>query len=429
MKGLAKNIGQRYPSCARFVDAIKSNVVTTSHINQLPSQPNITAPTLVFNRGETAINGNTKVYERPNPSLPQLTKKIERNDGAINIGTPVKQRLSVKSIVIFSVSFLLCMIIIIAVGNKSKPSISENSNNTPSTPVDTPSNTVSPSIKNNDRTTTVVTTKTPVSLNNTTTDTKTDINTNKTILSPSTIVYNDTLKTNPKDGAEMVLITAGEFIMGSTDYEKDALAHEKPQRKVYLDAYYMYKTEVTVSQYRKFCAATGWKMPVAPNWGWKENHPIVNVTWNDSKAYSEWANASLPTEAQWEKAARGTDGRIFPWGNDWENGAKCVNWTSSTKPVGSILAGASPYGMLDMAGNVWEWCIDWYGSDYYKTALAKNPTGPTSGDYRVLRGGSWNGNGCSSYFYGYNRCACRFNYYPINYIDGYIGFRCTFPIQ
>jgi formylglycine-generating enzyme required for sulfatase activity len=132
----------------------------------------------------------------------------------------------------------------------------------------------------------------------------------------------------------------------------------------------------------------------------------------------------LPTEAQWEKAARGTDGRIYPWGNEWD-ATKCVNFTNSksgTKPVGSILSGSSPYECLDMAGNVWEWCGDWYGADYYKNAPAKNPTGPVTGEnrVRVLRGGSWGnyGDGC--------RGAYRGNYGP----DGYgsnIGFRCASP--
>jgi formylglycine-generating enzyme required for sulfatase activity len=232
-------------------------------------------------------------------------------------------------------------------------------------------------------------------------------------------------KINPKDGAVMLLVPAGDFLMGSKDDDKLARDNEKPQHKVNLDSYYIYKTEVTVAQFRKFCHATGRKsMPPKPLWGWIDNHPIVNVTWNDAKAYADWAGVVLPTEAQWEKAARGTDGRIYPWGNEWD-ATKCVNFTNSksgTKPVGSILSGSSPYECLDMAGNVWEWCGDWYGADYYKNAPAKNPTGPVTGEnrVRVLRGGSWGnyGDGC--------RGAYRGNYGP----DGYgsnIGFRCASP--
>lgn len=164
---------------------------------------------------------------------------------------------------------------------------------------------------------------------------------------------------NPKDGAKLVYVPAGEFIMGSNDGPGD----EKPQRRVYLDPYWIYKHEVTAAQYRRFCSETGRKMPNAPEWGGKDDHPIVRVTWDDAKAYADWAGVSLPTEAQWEKAARGTDGRKWPWGDMFE-AAKCVcsvgTDRTSTAPVGSMPKGASPYGCLDMAENVWEWCADWF---------------------------------------------------------------------
>jgi len=176
--------------------------------------------------------------------------------------------------------------------------------------------------------------------------------------------------------------------MGDADLT-DAAPH-----KVYLSGYWIYKTPVTVDMYRKFCAATRRSMPEAPHWGWKGDHPIVNVTWHDAKAYCDWADIALPTEAQWEKAARGTDGRTYPWGNDWDestlrNDDDFDIGSGSPALVGSFPAGASPYGCLDMANSVLQWCADWYDANYYKSAPDHDPTGPTSGEDRVLRGGSW----------------------------------------
>ena len=195
-----------------------------------------------------------------------------------------------------------------------------------------------------------------------------------------------TVRVNPVDGAEMVYVPAGPFLMGDADQRVN------PRRTVTLDAYWMYKTAVTVGQYRKFCQARGRAMPAAPVLGWKEDHPVVNVNWDDAAAYCGWVQAQLPTEAQWEKAARGTDGRKYPWGNDWDPGKlQCSKNAGgdagSTAPVGRFPAGASPYGCLDMAGNVWEWCADWYGD--LNSAPTTNPNGPATGQYRVLRGGSW----------------------------------------
>jgi len=166
---------------------------------------------------------------------------------------------------------------------------------------------------------------------------------------------------NPKDQAKIVWVPAGEFLMGSTENDNEACPDEKPQHLVYLDGYWIYKMEVTVAQYRKFCEATGRSMPKAPNWGWLDTHPIVNISWDDANAYALWAGASLPTEAEWEKAARGTDGRQYPWGNDWST-EKCIHFSNSqgkTAPVGNNPAETSPFGCLDMAGNAWEWCADW----------------------------------------------------------------------
>ncbi len=241
-------------------------------------------------------------------------------------------------------------------------------------------------------------------------------------------------KVNPKDGAEMVLIPAGEFLMGSPEGQgEDA---ERPQHKVYLDAYYIYKYEVTNEQFAQFVRETGydaegdWKKYAGVG---KEKHPVVRVKYKDAMAYCRWTGGSLPTEAQWEKAARGNDGRIYPWGNIWD-GSKC-NWNGGanvagmvdiykkrgTMPVDSFLSNASPYGIHDMVGNVWEWCFDWFDENYYKISPLRNPEGAMSGKFRVLRGGSWN-NGYTDDFRCANRgwAAPRRNRYLI-------GFRvCSF---
>ena len=276
---------------------------------------------------------------------------------------------------------------------------------------------------------------------------------------------------NPKDGAEMVWVPAGEFLMGSTDEEiavalkecpiwkAEWFENEKPQRKVYMDGYWMYKYEVTVAQYRKFCEATKREMPKAETAGWIDNHPMVYVFWQDAADYAKWAGASLPTEAQWEKAARGTDGQIYPWGNKWPPPAASGNFAdeSFTKkypddahrytnggepqisgyddgyadmaPVGKFPAGASPYGAMDMAGNAWEWCADWSESHQndYKNAPTKNPTGPLNAvldskgrGFRVTRGGGFLNGVC----YGYSRCAKRQRVYTAErFYDS--GFRCA----
>ena len=227
------------------------------------------------------------------------------------------------------------------------------------------------------------------------------------------------LPTNPMPEMKMIHIPAGSFLMGTPDsYTGAHSKNEHPQHTITLSAYTIGKYEVTVAQYRKFCKATGRQMPKEPSWGWKGNYPITHVTWNDASAFCKWAGGRLPTEAEWEKAARGTDGRIYPWGNTWDKN-KCATSgaaLTSRAPVGSYPRGASPYGCQDMAGNVWEWCSDWYGKTYYETSPSRNPKGPSSGDSRVLRGGSWDNTGNGT------RCACRNYYYPSDY-NYYLGFR------
>jgi formylglycine-generating enzyme required for sulfatase activity len=192
----------------------------------------------------------------------------------------------------------------------------------------------------------------------------------------------------------MAVVPAGEFTMGSATGDDD----ERPAHQVYVAAFSMDKYQVSVGQYAKFLEATSQAAP--PDWSVmnKSRHqtrPVVNVDWADADAYCKWAGKRLPTEAEWEKAARGTDGRVYPWGNEYPtrfhansgNDKWSNHWV--VVPVGSLEDGKSPYGIYDMAGNVWEWVSDWYAADYYKTGPSKNPTGPPTGGYKVIRGGSW----------------------------------------
>ncbi|GMU21052.1 MAG: hypothetical protein AMXMBFR13_11470 [Phycisphaerae bacterium] len=224
---------------------------------------------------------------------------------------------------------------------------------------------------------------------------------------------------NPRDGAEMSYIPAGDFLMGSK--EGEGSANETPQHRVYLDAFWIYKTPVTVAQYRRFCEATGRTLP-PPQHASKDDHPIVNVSWEDASAYARWAGAALPTEAQWEKAARGTDGRVFPWGNSVESVKRrqaTLNDEEQTKPVTQHPEVASPYGVWDMTGNVWQWCADYYDPEYYRVSPERNPTGPSTGTSRVLRGGRWFINHPNFFPASYR------HFYPPDHWIGFCGFRCV----
>ncbi len=211
----------------------------------------------------------------------------------------------------------------------------------------------------------------------------------------------------------MIQIPAGEFTRGSNKYD-----NEKPAREIWLDDFMIGKYPVTNEEYKRFIAAGGyqnekywtpegrqWKEEnkITEPWFWHDgkwngaNSPVVGVSWYEAWAYTAWLAEQtgkpyrLPTEAEWEKAARGTGARIYPWGDDFDKD-RCNSWESGlrrTSPVGIFPGGESPYGCLDMAGNVWEWCADWFGSEYYQDSPGKNPPGPEAGSARVLRGGSW----------------------------------------
>ena len=235
---------------------------------------------------------------------------------------------------------------------------------------------------------------------------------------------------NELDGAELVWIPPGEFLRGSKAGE--GAADERPQRKIYLSGYWIYKYPVTLEQYKAFCHAAKREMPPLC-WGQgmhvdpkadEGSYPML-VNWYDAETYAKWAGGALPTEAQWEKAARGTDARTYPWGDAWD--PECAvgmertiyRYKAGNLPVGSSPKGASPYGVEDMAGNVWEWVADWYQYDYYRTAPSKDPTGPATGTLKVLRGGDsmWDERFC--------RCAARMIQPPQVRDWVKTGFRCV----
>ena len=255
---------------------------------------------------------------------------------------------------------------------------------------------------------------------------------------------------------EFIEIPAGGFDMGSA--REDGYADEHPKHQVYLDAYQIGKYEVCNAQFAEFLKQSGYK----PQGDWRHfcwgeptvsgypddfpDYPVINVTWQDARSFCRWAQKAygwegcdLPTEAQWEKAARGVRAYLYPWGDDWDD-KRCNHWYRGrlpgmlnfycgrgTLPVGSFPEGDSPYGVADMAGSVWEWCRDWYGADYYAKSPERNPQGPQKGAYRVFRGGS-----CLTYGgRGYDD-TCRSTYrltQEKKFANYVIGFRCVRKVK
>ncbi|MDF0650480.1 MAG: SUMF1/EgtB/PvdO family nonheme iron enzyme [Nitrospira sp.] len=245
-----------------------------------------------------------------------------------------------------------------------------------------------------------------------------------------------------KAKGELVLIPAGEFIMGS-DKKTDRLAYrsELPQRHVYLDTFEIGKYEVTALEYLKFILATN--RPPQLDWRYDggnfqesmTHHPIMHVTWAEADAYCKWAGQRLPTEAEWEKAARGTDGRLYPWGNEYAGPTRAnFGRTGLSGPVRDrperlllyppIISvdkyenAVSPYGLYQTIGNVAEWVADWYDQDYYKTAPDRNPRGPETGTQKAFRGGGWVDSTTTM------RVAMRNGTDPNTRIN-WLGFRCA----
>lgn len=240
------------------------------------------------------------------------------------------------------------------------------------------------------------------------------------------------VKATPPDqpiGEEMVPIPAGPFIRGAEVGGFD----EGPRGTVYLSAYAIDRYEVTHHHYMEFVAATGHRNPGPParyakNLGRMRsaNQPIVYVSWPDAQQYCEWKGKRLPTEAEWEKAMRGTDGRLWPWGDtdrpDAANLARVRDGFEVTAPVGSFKQDISPFGVADGVGNVMEWVADWYGESYYRTGPTRDPQGPDHGVFKVLRGGGYTSTGSDI------RITSRSKMVP-DFRDETIGFRCAISGQ
>jgi len=213
-------------------------------------------------------------------------------------------------------------------------------------------------------------------------------------------------RTNAKDGLKYAWIPPGRFDMGCVPQDRGFLAgcgkQEKPRHPVTLTkGFWLAQTEVTVAAYRAFANATARPMPKAPSW-LEDTHPIVNVTWGDAVAFCDWSGGRLPTEAEWEYAARAGTSSPFPWGDELEpGGAHRMNVFQgrfpSTNTMADGFAGTAPvdafapneFGLYNVTGNVWEWCADWYDPGYYARSPLRDPRGPVGGTYRVMRGGSY----------------------------------------
>ena len=241
---------------------------------------------------------------------------------------------------------------------------------------------------------------------------------------PTSTPFAAITSTRSKDGMTMVSVPGGPFVMGGAT----SSGIEVPTHTVTLDTFWIDQTEVTNGKYAKCVQAGACQVPQNNTshshptyYGFTSfsSYPVIYVNWNQAKTYCAWAGGRLPSEAEWEKAAVGSDARTYPWGENIDNTYANFNLLlGDTSIVGSYKKGVSPYGAYDMAGNVSEWVADWYGSTYYQSSSASNPTGPTSGEKRVIRGGSWGTSDADT------RSSIRDFNYP-NAFGNALGFRCA----
>lgn len=237
----------------------------------------------------------------------------------------------------------------------------------------------------------------------------------------------EVLLTSPEAKSQtMVPVQKGDFLRGSRTDDQTSRPEEQPQAKVFLDAYFIDQAPVTAADYQLYLDATGTQPD--PQWH-KFNDPknaplkpVVYIDWSEASAYAKWAGKRLPTEAQWEKAARGTDGRAYPWGNDAPNDKRACFDQKSPCEVGAHPFGSSPWGVHEMAGNVFEWVEDWYSADYYKEGATRNPPGAETGTKKVIRGGSFAHGEFAL------RCASRGRYAPDARRANH-GFRCAWSLH
>jgi len=233
---------------------------------------------------------------------------------------------------------------------------------------------------------------------------------------------------NPISSMELVYVPAGEFLMGSTTNDTNRDANEEPQHRIYLDAFWISKTQVTNGMFT-VCVSSGsckYSVSAATNPNYFDplfaNHPVVYVAWDMAQTYCGWTGGRLPTEAEWEKAARGPNGAKYPWGEDQprEKFINVNNFIGNTTVSGIFPYGKSFYGALDMGGNVREWVSDWYDPNYYQNSPTSNPQGPETGESKVLKGASY------SNPIRYARPASRLSHVPAS--PGAVrGFRCVYP--
>ena len=430
MKALAKNRDERYPTCADLVQAIQSLPNLPEPASKL-TDPTPAKTTII----ESPVSDSVRLKENPPspetisepPTLPPTSQTRERPKWVPWI-LAIVGLLGFGVLAISIVWFLLSSLENLS----SEQSVTALTSQTVTATVSTNAEVALHSNPPTDTTIpTISVTDTPVPAK---------IFTSTPVPTEPALGIGDIL-TSPIDGSVMIYIPAGEFSIGAGENDPDADPDEFPQKTIFLDAYWIDQFEVTNRQYQ-ICVEAAECTPPRNNesatrfryYGDAEfaDYPVINVTWFDAVRYCEWRKARLPTEAEWEKAARGVEGSIYPWGDTFEE--MRANYCASsilcpdepedgfvdTAPVGSFISGMSSFGVQDMAGNVSEWLADWYDENYYDSLaeFAENPSGPDNGERRGIRGGSFGLNASKL------RTTNRGSETP-SHFGPYDGFRCA----